>query len=137
MSVPKSERRQSDFEYVVILQKMEEFFLDNLEKEKLDMPRKLAEELADLAIKSYNNATLYFELCNGKVQGDIGHKKKYCKITMWTLRELAAQINIAMVYKMRHNKNTKGLQIKTQELLTAFNLLQKQLSELNRKEKDK
>ena len=43
MSVPKSERRQSDVEYVVLLQKIEEFFINqNLSDNRIE---KLSDEL--------------------------------------------------------------------------------------------
>ena len=66
LSVPKSERRQSDVEYIVILQKLEKFFLDFYSDEKRRIPL-LSEELVRLSMEAYNNGTMYFEMCNGRI----------------------------------------------------------------------
>ena len=131
LSVPKSERRQSDVEYIVILQKLEKFFLDFYSDEKRRIPL-LSEELVRLSMEAYNNGTMYFEMCNGRIMGDLAQKKKYCKKTYWSVRELASQINILMAFQMEKNKPTKGLVIQTQDILKVCDLLRNQLTELNR-----
>ena len=129
MSVPKSERRQSDVEYIVLLQKIEEFFINqNLSDNRIE---KLSDELVDLSMKAYNYATLYFEMCNGVILGTLAQKKKYCKCVFWTARELASQINIMITFRMHMNKPYKELINKTEELLKVCNLMRKHLTVLN------
>lgn len=130
MSVPKSERRQSNVEYIVILQQMEQFFLEANTDEKNRVPY-LSDELVKLSIQSYNAATKYFETTNGIIKGTLAQRKKYCTQAMWSLRELAAQINILIAIRMNLNKSVKGLVLKTNDLLKAFELLQEQLKKLN------
>lgn len=131
MSVPQSERRQSDHEYIVILQQIEEFFIDNNESEKSRVPL-LSEHLVQLSMEAYDSATMYFELCNGKVKGTLAQKKKYCKKTIYTARQLASQINILVAYRMGRNQKVKGMLLKTKDLLKVCDLLQSQLTKLNR-----
>ena len=129
MSVPKSARRQSEVEYVVLLQKIEEFFINqNLSENRIE---KLSDELVRLSMEAYNYATMYFELCNGTVLGSLAQKKKYCKCVFWTARELASQINIMIAFRMRMNKPYKELVNKTEELLKVCNLMRRQLTILN------
>lgn len=135
MSVPKSERRQSNVEYVVIIQKLEQFFITKNLDENNRIPG-LSEELVRLSIEAYNYATLYYEMVNGKVAGTNSQKKKYCKNTIWTVRNLAAQINILVAFRMEQRKPVKELIQKTEEILKACKLLQAQLTILNKEEKE-
>lgn len=129
MSVPKSQRRQSEVEYIVILQQLEQYFIECL-KQDYKVPI-LSEKLVEKSIETYNFGTRYFELCNGKVQGTLAQKKKYCKETMWNLRELASQSNILVACRMKDNKSIKGLLENIQKMSDAFDLLQNQLRKLN------
>lgn len=131
MSVPQSERRQSNVEYIVKLQLIEQFFIEYHNNEKTRIMG-LTDELVRLSIKAYNDATLYFEICNGRVLGNLSEKKKVCKRTYWDARELGSQINILVAFRMKDNKNIKGLLIKTKDLLEVCELLRKQLTELNK-----
>ena len=134
MSVPKSERIQSQQEYIIILQ-MIEMDLINAAQSKSAVPF-ISDELVRLAVDAYNSATMYFEVCNGIIMGGLAQKKKYCKQTYWKARQLAAQINIMIAYRMRSSKNTKGYQIHTRQLLKVCNLLEEQLKKLNKEEKE-
>lgn len=129
MSVPKSERRQSDIEYIVILQQIEQYFIDCL-KQDYKIPV-LSEKLVEKAIDAYNYGTRFFELCNGKVSGTLAQKKKFCKETMWNLRELASQSNILVACRMKDDKPVKGLLQNIHKMSDAFDLLQNHLRKLN------
>ena len=135
MSVPKSERRQSDIEYIVLLQKIEEFFIaQNMSDNRVE---KLSDELVNLSMQAYNYGTMYFELCNGVILGTLAQKKKYCKCIFWTARQLASQINIMIAFRMRMNKPCKELVKKTEELLKVCNLMRSQLTKLNHTQEEK
>ena len=129
MSVPQSERKQSRVEYVVILQKTEQFFLNVCNDEKKKIPY-LSEELLRLSIEAYNYATLFFEMIYGKIKGEPALKKKYCKKTIWTIRNLCAQINIFIACRMEQNKSINQLKIIIQNLVKACDLLQAELKNL-------
>lgn len=130
MSVPKSERRQSEVEYIVILQQLEEFFINqNVSENRVPA---LSDELVKLSMEAYNCATMFFELCNGRIVGTIAQKKKYCKKTYYTARELASQINIMIAFRMRANKPTAGLVQKTEDILKVCELMLGHLNKLNR-----
>ena len=135
MSVPKSERRQSDVEYIVLLQKIEEFFIaQNTSDNRVE---KLSDELVNLSMQAYNYGTMYFELCNGVILGTLAQKKKYCKCIFWTSRQLASQINIMIAFRMQMNKPCKELVKKTEELLKVCNLIRSQLTKLNHTQQEK
>ncbi len=129
MSVPKSERKQSQQEYVTILQQVEVYFLDQYAKDNLRIPY-LSDKLCDLSIQAYNEATRIFEMTIGTVRGTVPDKKKYCKKAIWAIRELASQINILMIYKMREGRSTNELVGITRKLLKAMNLIQQMLNSL-------
>lgn len=131
MSVPKSERRPSDVEYVVKAQKIEQFFINYNNDEKTRILG-LTDELVKLSIDVYNNATMFFEVCLGRVMGTLADKKKYCKKTYWSFRQLAAQMNILMAFRMEDNKPIKGLLIISQEIFNSCELLRKHLTKLNK-----
>ena len=135
MSVPKSERRQSNVEYVTIIQKLEQFFITKNLDENNRIPG-LSDELVKLSIEAYNYATLYYEMVNGRVIGTTAHKKKYCKNTIWTVRNLAAQINILVAFRMESRKPVKELLEKTEDILKACEILQAQLTILNKEDKE-
>ena len=128
MSVPQSERRQSQQEYVTILQQMEMYFLDLLTQP--DHIYGITEHIFRLSTEAYNNATIYFEMTIGTVRGSLADRKKYCNKTIWAVKELAAQINILIAYRMRYNKSVQELVIKTKDLVKVTNLLIEQLTKM-------
>lgn len=131
MSVPQSERRQSQVEYIIILQDIENFFINKFQS-KEECIKGLSERLLQLSMNAYDNGTMYFELCNGKIIGSIDQKKEYCKKTFYTARQVASQTNMLIKYKMDRNKSVKELLIITQKLLKVCELLQNQLKSLNK-----
>ena len=130
MSVPKSERRQSLQEYVVILQQVEQFFLNQNLSDKYRIPL-LSEELCRLSMEAYNDATRIFEMTIGTIRGTVADKKKYCKKAIWTIRELAAQINIMVAFRMSNHYPVTGMVEITQKLLKAIELIEIQLDSLH------
>ena len=133
MSVPQSERRQSDVEYLTILQNLEVDFINRLESDK-ETHKTIMKEIVRLSIEAYNYATLLYEISLGKVMGSIGEQKKYCKKTYWTMREIASQLTVYTNIRMREGKSVKFIILKTQDLLKACNLVQDQLRKLNKEE---
>lgn len=123
MSVPQSERKQSQYEYVTILQQIElDFLYDNADT-KRRVPL-LSEELCRLSMEAYNNATCVFEMTIGTIKGNSADQKKYCKKAIWSIRELAAQINILIMHRMKNNFTTQKYVDITARLLKAINLIQ-------------
>ena len=135
MAVPKSERKPSDVEYLIILQDLEFYFINQLEQEKSYI-KGLTEELVRLSMEAYNNATMFFELTSGKLLGTFAERKKYCKKTYYTAREIASQINIIIKIRMTKNQNVKGLVMQTEKLLKVCELMQKNLIKLNKKQSE-
>ena len=135
MSVPKSERKQSNVEYITILQQMEIYFLE-LNISESGYVKGLTDELVNLSKIAYNNATMYFEMTNGIIQGTLAQKKKYCRLTFWTSRQLASQINILVTFRMKQNKSVKNLILKTNDLLKVCKMMQEQNYKLNHLKED-
>ena len=131
MSVPQSERKQSNVEYIVILQDIEYFFIKKF-KDKNNYIPGLSDKLLKLSMDAYDFGTMYFELCNGKMLGTLTQKKKYCKKTFYTARQVASQINMYIRVRMEEGQTVKELVLITNKLLKVCELLQEQLRILNK-----
>lgn len=131
MSVPKSERKPSNVEYIVKLQMIEQFFI-SMNNDENNRINGLNDRLVELSMNAYDYATTYFEMCNGRIEGTLAQKKKYCQLTFWEARKIASQINILIAFRLEQGKSTKGLVIKTKELLDVCNQLRGQLTLLNK-----
>jgi len=122
MSVPKSKRKQSPYEYIVILQQIciKTIEFNNNENKRIPL---LSEKIAEKSLETYCDATRYFEMTIGSIQGNLSEKKKFCKKTIYESRELSALINIFIAERMKENKSVNELVQMTSELNKVVELL--------------
>lgn len=129
MSVPKSRRKQSEVQYVVIVQRIYNRLIQFCD-EQSHYVTFLSERLCENAAVAYDNCTLFFEMTRGVMRGTNSDKKKACKNAIWSIRQLASELNVYMGWRITQSKTSAEISQMSYDLKRAVDILRGQYNKI-------